>query len=296
VSPGLDPDIEAHYGLGEERDRLGAESGAPSLELVRTRELLTRFLPEPPARVLDVGGGAGAYAAWLARRGYSVHLVDPVPLHVEQALAVAAAQPDHPFTASVGDARTLDAFEDGSVDVALLMGPLYHLTERDDRLEALREAFRVLSRKGVLVAVGISRFASLLDGLKHNRLGDVVFRDIVERDLHDGQHRNPDPVGRPEWFTTAFFHHPDELAAEVSEAGFEAPMVLAIEGPGWLVAGAWEHPERREHLLMAARAAEAEPSLRGVGGHLMAVARKPARQKARNTAIPHVHGLEGGPG
>jgi SAM-dependent methyltransferase len=92
----LDPDIEAHYGLGEERDRLGADTDVPSLELVRTRELLERFLPPAPARVLDVGGGAGAYAAWLAARGYSVHLIDPVPLHVEQALAASARQPDHP--------------------------------------------------------------------------------------------------------------------------------------------------------------------------------------------------------
>ncbi len=271
----LDPDIEAHYGLGEERDRLGADSDVPSLELVRTRELLERFLPPPPARVLDVGGGAGAYSAWLAARGYSVHLIDPVPLHVEQALAAAAAQPNHPFTAAVGDARRLEA-DDGSVDVVLLMGPLYHLTDRDDRLAALREARRTLVPNGVLFAVGISRFASLVDGLKYARLDDPAFRQIVERDLRDGQHRNPDPTGRPEWFTTAFFHHPDELAEEVSAAGFESPEVLAIEGPGWLVPGAWDDPARREHVLQAARAAEAERSLRGVGGHLLGVALKPA--------------------
>jgi SAM-dependent methyltransferase len=175
----------------------------------------------------------------------------------------------------VGDARTLEA-DDGSVEVVLLMGPLYHLTDRDDRLAALREALRALVPHGVLFGVGISRFASLLDGLKYGRLDDPAFRQIVERDLRDGQHRNPDPVSRPEWFTTAFFHQPDKLAEEVAEAGFEAVEVLAIEGPGWLVLGAWDDPARREHVLQAARAAEAEPSLRGVGGHLLAVARTPA--------------------
>jgi SAM-dependent methyltransferase len=175
----------------------------------------------------------------------------------------------------VGDARTLEA-DDGSVEVVLLMGPLYHLTDRDDRLAALREALRALVPHGVLFGVGISRFASLLDGLKYGRLDDPAFRQIVERDLRDGQHRNPDPTGRPEWFTTAFFHQPDKLAEEVAEAGFEAVEVLAIEGPGWLVLGAWDDPARREHVLQAARAAEAEPSLRGVGGHLLAVARTPA--------------------
>ena len=80
----IDPAIESHYGTGYERTRL-FPGGTPSLEFVRSMELLDRLLPAPPAHVLDVGGGPGTYAAPLARRGYQVHLVDPVPLHVEQA-------------------------------------------------------------------------------------------------------------------------------------------------------------------------------------------------------------------
>src|ERR1700757_1836942 len=77
----IDPAIETHYGTGYERSRL-FPGGKPSLEYVRSMELLERLLPAPPARVLDVGGGPGTYAAPLARRGYRVHLVDPVLLHV----------------------------------------------------------------------------------------------------------------------------------------------------------------------------------------------------------------------
>ncbi len=80
----IDPSIESHYGTGYERDRL-FPGGRPSLEFVRVLELLERLLPPPPARVLDVGGGPGTYAAPLAGCGYRVHLVDPVQLHVEQA-------------------------------------------------------------------------------------------------------------------------------------------------------------------------------------------------------------------
>jgi hypothetical protein len=80
----MDPDIEAHYVLGFERARLRGENGQ-RLEFVRTWELLERYLPPPPARVLDVGGGPGAYALPLREAGYDVGLVDPVPLHVEQA-------------------------------------------------------------------------------------------------------------------------------------------------------------------------------------------------------------------
>lgn len=260
------PALERHYVPGLEAARLVAE-GVARLELVRTLELLERFLPLPPRDVLDVGGGPGTYAARLAREGHHVVLLDLLPTHVDEARAAAAAQPGHPFEADVGDARRLDR-PNQSYDAVLLMGPLYHLTERDDRLSALREAHRVLRPDGRLVAVGISRFASLFDGLTRRRLGEAVFRRVVERDLRDGQHRSPD-LDRPEWFTTAFLHRPDELRAEVEEAGFDVDAVLGIEGPGWLIEDRWADPEEREHMLYAARAVEAEPSLAGLSAHIL---------------------------
>lgn len=260
------PALERHYVPGLERDRLVGEDGEPRLELVRSLELLERLLPPPPADVLDVGGGPGTYASQLARGGYRVVLVDLLAAHVEE------ARTDPSFEAQVGDARALE-HGDASFDAVLLMGPLYHLTERGDRLRALREAHRVLRPGGRLVAVSISRYASLFDGLTRNRR-EPKFWNVIERDLHDGQHRTPDP-DRPEWFTTAYFHHPDELRAEVAEAGFDVEAMLGIEGPGWLVEDQWADPARREQLLFAARAVEAEPTLAGLSSHLLAAAVRP---------------------
>lgn len=253
----IDAAIRAYYERGDERDRLFA--GGERLELVRTRELVRRYLPPPPAAVLDVGGGPGAYAAWLAE--------------VEQAVEAAAAQPAHPFTAALGDARRLDA-ADASHDSVLLLGPLYHLTERTDRLAALAEARRVLRPGGLVLAVGISRFASLLDGMRQGVLADPLAAGIVARDLFDGQHRNPTPDRFPVWFTTAFFHHPSELAAEVEESGFALQALLGIEGPGGYVGPGWHEPSQRDGILAAARAVEQEPSLLGLSAHLLAVGRK----------------------
>jgi ubiquinone/menaquinone biosynthesis C-methylase UbiE len=268
----LDPEIAAHYASVPERERL---AGAGNLERVRTRELLGRYLPAPPAVVVDVGGGAGVYALPLAARGYEVHLVDPSALHVEQARRASDEQPETPLaSATVGDARRLER-PDASVDAALLLGPLYHLTDRADRIAALAEARRVLRPGGVLAAAAISRFASTYDGLLRGFLDEPGFEEIVERDVREGQHRNPGR--RAHWFTTAFFHLPDELAAEVADAGLRLDAVRAVEGPGWVLPDVAERltdPARRERLLAAIRRVEAEPSLLGASAHLLAVAHR----------------------
>jgi ubiquinone/menaquinone biosynthesis C-methylase UbiE len=267
----LDREIAAHYAEVSERQRLGPSS----LERVRTWELLGRHLPPPPAVVLDVGGAAGVYALPLAARGYEVHLVDPMARHVEQALSASGQQPQTPLaSASVGDARRL-GWPDAGVDAVLLLGPLYHLTDRADRVRALAEARRVLRPGGAVAAAAISRFASTCDGLLRGYLDEPAFEAIVERDLRDGQHRNP--TGRPEWFTTAYFHLPDELAGEVTEAGLRLDAVVAVEGPAWMLPDIEQRladPARRERVLAAIRRVETEPSLLGASSHLLAVARR----------------------
>jgi ubiquinone/menaquinone biosynthesis C-methylase UbiE len=239
--------------------------------------VILRHVPAPPARVLDVGGGSGPYACWLARRGYEVHLIDPVDRHVEQARAASAAQLQRPLASvRTGDARALEE-ADSSADAILLMGPLYHLQERAERLAVWREAYRVLRPGGVALAAGISRYASLLAGLATGALDDPAFAAIVERDLSDGRHFNP--TGNDAYFTTAFFHHPDELVAEARDAGFEVAELVGLEGPGWILSdfeARWSDASRRDALLRAARAVEREPALLAASAHLMLAARRPA--------------------
>ena len=264
-------EIAAFYARGLERDRLAAGQGA--LELARTRLMLERYLPLPPAVVADVGGGPGRYAIWLAERGYDVHLVDPIPLHIEQARADAAARVGVVLaSAEVGDARSL-RLPDASVDAVLLFGPLYHLPERADRLLALSEAARVCRSGGVIIAAAISRFASTLDGLRGGYLEDPAFASVVASDLSDGRHRNP--TRNPAYFTTAYFHRPEELAQECSAAGLTHEATLAVEGPAWLFSdldARLADDRRRRVLLAALDALEAEPTMLGVSAHLLAVA------------------------
>ena len=264
----LDPEIAAHYASVSERRRLDGWS----LERVRTWELLSRHLPPPPAVVLDVGGAAGVYALPLAGRGYQVHLVDPVAKHVEQALRAADEQPATPLAgATVGDARRLAGPVPASTPSCCSARSTTSPTAATG--SALSEARRVLRPGGVLAAAAISRFASTMDGLLRGYLDEPGFEAIVERDVRDGQHRNP--AGRPEWFTTAYFHLPEELAQEVADAGLRLQALLAVEGPAWMlpdIQARLADPARRQRVLAAIRRVETAPSLLGASSHLLAVA------------------------
>jgi len=260
-------EILDHYAEGEEQGRLSTPRGR--LELLRTQDVLLRHLPPAPARVLDVGGGPGVYAEWLAGLGYAVDLVDPVPLHVEQA----AVRPG--VSAALGDARALAAAE-SAYDVVLALGPLYHLPGRADRLRAWTEFARVVTPGGLVVVAAISRYAAWNDGLVKDWLERPGILAELEPVLRDGRHRNDDDA--PDRFTTAYFHRPEELGQEAAEAGLVPFGVLGVELTGWLVGnlGALlSGPERTATLLDWLRLLEAEPSLYGASAHLLALARRP---------------------
>ena len=268
----MDRNVVRYYEeIEHESDRL--DKGTARLEGERTREILQQHLPAPPARILDAGGGPGAYAFWLAEQSYEVHLLDAVPRHIEQ-----AKERDKDGilkSAAVGDARNLD-FETDSMDAVLLMGPLYHLPERPDRIAALEESLRVLKPEGVLICAVISRFASLLDGMKQGYLFNPEFAKIVLKDLNEGRHENPDMD--PRYFTTACFHRPEEFEVEITDAGFDLVKTIGLEGPAWLLGNfdeLWADETKRDDLLTFLKLVETEPSLIGVSAHILTVAKAP---------------------
>jgi len=272
VAPMIDPEVADYYERAPEESRL--TKGPFKLEFARTQELIERHAPYPPADVLDVGGGAGAYALWLAERGHRVQLIDASPRLIEEARKRSGIAGSRLVSCRVADARALPV-ADASVSLVLLLGPLYHLVEADDRRKAIAEAARVLAPGGVLVAAAISRWASVLDGIARNLLDDPHFATIVERDVQEGQHRNP--TGDLNYFTTAYFHRPDELRDEIADSGLTIVGLYGIEGPGWMTRDfdeRWSDPAKRETILRIARALESEPAMIGCSAHMLAVGRK----------------------
>lgn len=257
--------MAAYYDQGGERDRLVGPKGV--LEAERTKEILLRRLPPAPAVVADIGGGPGHYALWLADLGHAVQHRDLMALHVEQVRATG-----HPSVrTSVGDARAVD-LPDSSVDAVLLLGPLYHLHERADRIQALQEAKRIVRSGGPVHVAAISRWAPRLDGAVQERLyetnpGFLSLLPEVERtgDL---------PPARPNGFF-GYTHRPPDLADEVAHAGLHLDDLVGVEGIP-LAASDVEarigDPETWAVLLDAARAVERVPELLGLSPHLIATA------------------------
>ena len=270
-TPSNIPEFLSYYESFDEANRL--KRGAGLLEIARMRELIQRFLPPPPTVVLDVGGGPGAYSCWLAQLGHEVHLIDPVEKHVKQAQEACDSQPAHPLASiALGDARSLMR-KDDSADVVLLMGPLYHLTSREQRLAALREAHRVLKPGGLIFAKAINRFAPLLDGLENGTIDDPAFLRILLSDLETGQHRGHPESGQ--YFTTAFLHLPEELESEVRDAGFRSLGLYAVQGPGAMtidLENRLSDPNKRKLLLDLVRSVEQEETLLGLSAHFVVVA------------------------
>jgi SAM-dependent methyltransferase len=260
-----DAELRAHYERGEERDRLTTARGM--LEFTRTTEIILRYLPPAPGLVADVGGGPGRYALWLAGLGYQVEHRDLMPLHVRQ-LAEDAADVAGLRTA-VGDARDLD-LADASVDAVLLLGPLYHLRHRADRVRALCEARRVVRPGGPVFAAAISRWAPRIDGILLQRL-DRTYPEM--RSLVGGVERTGQlpPLG-PGSFS-GFCHRPRQLATELRDAGLALADLVSIEGPADLLADLAERMEDvagRSVVLETSRALERVPELLGLGPHLLA--------------------------
>lgn len=266
-------EVVLHYTEShDESQRL--TDGFGRLERARTEELVARFLPEPPAVVLDVGGATGVYSFFIAGLGHEVHLVDIVPRHIEQAVAN-SRELACPKLASmrVGDARAL-GFADESADVVMMHGPLYHLTDVEDRKQALSEAWRVLRPGGVLLAFAITRYAGAVYGITKGLIYDADYMKMIQTEVKTGRRTNP-PDGIST-FPNAFFHLPEELRSELEAVEFRCETVLGIIGPAWLVPQidtAWGEPAKRDCMMEMARLLENEPVL---GPRILAVGRKTA--------------------
>ncbi|ELQ0171764.1 class I SAM-dependent methyltransferase [Clostridium perfringens] len=263
------------YNDGAEKGRL--ERGLGKVELYRTKEIIKRYINKENNVIYDVGGGIGIYSSWLANMNNEVHLLELAPWAVEYAKR--NQNENNEFVSEVCDARNINR-EDESADAILLMGPLYHLQNKSERLRVLNEAKRVLKKGGILFSVGISKFSSTTWALStygrdNNFLDDDIYINMIEKELLSGIHNRPKEY--PYFISQSYFHTPLELRQEIESVGLTTIQKYAIEGSIWITPDLnekWEDKKSRERLLNILMLTENEESIMGISPHFMIVSKK----------------------
>jgi len=273
----IDKDVLAGYNNGIEKNRL--HEGLGLIEFERTKEILRQLLPAPPAVIYDIGGGYGEYSYWLTLLGYEVYLYDISAKNIEMALDLEKETHVRLKKAEVADARSI-ARPDESADAILLFGPLYHITEYEERQLALKECLRLLKPGGLLFTAAITRYATTLWAVttydRNGLLDETEFYEMLNREIKTGDHIK-NPKSRYRGMGRSYFHLPEELKAEIETAGFRGTDVVGVIGPCWLIPQLdefWKDEPKRESIMRIVRMCEKEESILGLSTHLISISRK----------------------
>ena len=279
----IDKTVLAGYDAGIERNRL--RTGIGLIEFERTKEILLENLPKPPAVIYDIGGAYGEYSWWLSSLGYEVHLFDLSETNIKMSEDLAVEYPNvHLKSALVCDARFIPR-PDKSADAILLMGPLYSITEYDERILAIKESSRLLKDNGLLFSAALTPYSVLIpriamyhldDTKKRTELDDSAVIAIIERALTDGCYINPEKK-IANGLGSSHLHTAKALREELLQGGFEDSVVYGVMGGAWLAPNLdalLEKEDTRNVLMRTVRMLDTHEEIIGLSGHLLAVSRK----------------------
>lgn len=279
----IDKSVLAGYNAGIEKNRL--RTGIGLIEFERTKEILLEELPKPPAVIYDIGGGYGEYSWWLASIGYEVHLFDLSETNIEMSKDLFSEYPNAKLKDTmVCDARSIPR-ENNSADAILFMGPLYSITEYNERILALKEAYRLLKTNGIIFSAALTPYSVLLHCItvyhkegkkKKNALDDPNIMAMIERELNDGCHINPDRKIL-NGLGTSHLHTAKALKNELENGGFADTIVHGVMGGAWLAPNLeelLENEEAKKSLMATVRLIDTHEEVIGLSGHLLAVSVK----------------------
>lgn len=279
----IDTAVLAGYNAGIEKNRL--RTGIGLIEFERTKEILLEELPEPPAVIYDIGGAYGEYAWWLASLGYEVHLFDLSETNIAMSAELADEYPGVKLASvMIYDARSVPR-PDRSSDAVLLMGPLYSITEYEERILALKESSRLLKDNGILFSAALTPYSVLVPRLavyhkddteKRRELDDPAVISTIERALEDGCYINPEKKIASGLGST-HLHTAKALKEELSMGGFDTVTVHGVMGGAWLAPNLDEllaNEETKAVLMKTVRMLDTHEEIIGLSGHPLAVSRK----------------------
>jgi len=251
------------------------------LEFIITMHFLGKYLPEK-GLILDAGGGPGRYAIELAKKGYQVVLLDLSPkcLEIANREIEKASVKDKFKKIAEGSITDLSEFVDESFDAVLCLGALPHLVESKDRELAASELVRVAKKNAhmfvsVIGLYGV--FRTILQRLPYSPL-DPSREEIFSQGIHRIKWHERDSIQGLKSFPDAYFFHPNELRGLLESRGVETLEMVTCEGLSSHLQEEtnkiYEDGEKWERWLEILLRTCTDPSISGIGEHLLYVGRK----------------------
>ena len=284
--------IKNYYSKFDEKNRLQNDNSG-KLEFLMTTGILEKNLPHPAEMaaadgasaksdgeisILDLGGGAGAYSFPLAKKGYKVTLADLS----ETLLSQAKKQKEEDKVQNLVscdqvNATDLSCYKDNSFDVVLLFGPLYHLTEKDEREKCIKEIRRVLKTGGKVFASFIPHLSGSIALVQRFCWSpDQVDINTLEECFNSGKFKNLSDNG----FQEGYYPASEEIENLFAANGFEKQQLRSIRGFGYEkedVIYKFENTPNFEKIIELIDSTATDKSILEMCGHAMYIGVKNGR-------------------
>lgn len=188
--------IKNYYNEYDEDSRLLKQSN--SIEFLTTMKYIKKYLKKD-SNILEIGAGTGRYSLTLAEAGYKIDAVELIEHNID--IFKSKIKPNHNVTITQGDACCLDFIEDNKYDITLLLGPMYHLFNEADKINAISEAIRVTKKGGVIFTAYISCNILIYNLFSHNDIEEYKSKGLIDEKF------NPQPL--PEYLFS--FHNKEDI-------------------------------------------------------------------------------------
>lgn len=221
--------IREYYKNFDEDNRL-INDNSGKLEYEMTMKSLNKYLPKTGV-ILDLGGATGVYTFPLAKKGYKMYLADLSPDLIEKAREKSAkAGLDNIISCDIVNAVDLSIYENEQFDAVLLFGPLYHLLDKNEREQCVKEVNRVLKKDGKVFASFIpylSGSIAIVD--RFFRHPEQVNVENLRATFNSGKFNNLDNNG----FQEGYYPTSKEIEELFEENNFEKITTFSIRGFGY---------------------------------------------------------------
>ncbi len=261
-----------YYSQFDEWGRLDREP----LEFTINMHYIKQYL-NTSRSVLDNGAGPGKYAMELAKQGYNVTLTDLTPKVVEiaeqKAFELELTEQFNGF--HVLNATHLDGIPNEKFDASLMLGPLYHLQEEDDRVSAVQELYRVTKRDGIVFVAFQSRMRMTITSLQFPQYWKPNDNMDSIHEFYDNGIFNHNDKGR---FTGAYYFNIKEIKPFMESCGFETIDLIASSSIGAMLINEqkqyWKDQGQYEELIEFLINSANDPSILGISSHLLYIGRR----------------------